>query len=49
MSSLWAWFEFRWHNRFAMSLDRDTVIAFHDETLPAPDSGGLAAVRMDRG
>ncbi|GAA4892161.1 phosphomethylpyrimidine synthase ThiC [Tessaracoccus lubricantis] len=28
-------FEFRWHDQFALSLDPDTAIAFHDETLPA--------------
>ncbi|WP_394276782.1 phosphomethylpyrimidine synthase ThiC [Luteococcus sp.] len=28
-------FEFRWHDQFALSLDPETAIAFHDETLPA--------------
>uniref|UniRef100_UPI0008398004 phosphomethylpyrimidine synthase ThiC n=1 Tax=Kribbia dieselivorans TaxID=331526 RepID=UPI0008398004 len=28
-------FEFRWHDQFALSLDPDTAIAYHDETLPA--------------
>ncbi len=28
-------FEFRWHDQFALALDPDTALAFHDETLPA--------------
>ncbi|MBC9956798.1 phosphomethylpyrimidine synthase ThiC [Yimella sp. cx-51] len=28
-------FEFRWHDQFALSLDPETAMAFHDETLPA--------------
>ncbi|WP_323745200.1 phosphomethylpyrimidine synthase ThiC [Actinomyces haliotis] len=28
-------FEFRWMDQFALPLDPDTAIAFHDETLPA--------------
>jgi len=28
-------FEFRWHDQFNLSLDPETAIAFHDETLPA--------------
>lgn len=28
-------FEFRWHDQFALALDPDTAIEFHDETLPA--------------
>lgn len=28
-------FEFRWHDQFALSLDPDTAMAYHDETLPA--------------
>lgn len=28
-------FEFRWYDQFALSLDPETAIAFHDETLPA--------------
>ena len=28
-------FEFRWHDQFALALDPDTAIAYHDETLPA--------------
>lgn len=28
-------FEFRWHDQFNLSLDPDTAMAFHDETLPA--------------
>ena len=28
-------FEFRWHDQFALSLDPQTAMAFHDETLPA--------------
>ncbi|MCK2200566.1 phosphomethylpyrimidine synthase ThiC [Corynebacterium callunae] len=28
-------FEFRWNDQFALSLDPDTAIAYHDETLPA--------------
>ncbi|MHB0927586.1 MAG: phosphomethylpyrimidine synthase ThiC [Candidatus Nanopelagicales bacterium] len=28
-------FEFRWHDQFALSLDPETAIRFHDETLPA--------------
>ena len=28
-------FEFRWHDKFALSLDPDTAQAYHDETLPA--------------
>ncbi|HEY3411278.1 MAG TPA: phosphomethylpyrimidine synthase ThiC [Propionicimonas sp.] len=31
-------FEFRWHDQFALALDPDTAIAFHDETLPADPS-----------
>ena len=27
-------FEFRWEDQFALSLDSETAIAFHDETLP---------------
>jgi len=28
-------FEFRWHDQFNLSLDPDTAIRYHDETLPA--------------
>src|SRR5699024_3169399 len=28
-------FEFSWNDQFALSLDPDTAIAYHDETLPA--------------
>ena len=28
-------FEFRWHDQFALALDPDTALEFHDETLPA--------------
>jgi phosphomethylpyrimidine synthase len=28
-------FEFRWADQFALSLDPETALAFHDETLPA--------------
>ena len=28
-------FEFRWEDQFALSLDPDTVQAYHDETLSA--------------
>lgn len=28
-------FEFRWHDQFALALDPETAIDFHDETLPA--------------
>lgn len=28
-------FEFRWRDQFHLSLDPDTALAFHDETLPA--------------
>ncbi|MGK9164796.1 phosphomethylpyrimidine synthase ThiC [Inquilinus limosus] len=28
-------FEFRWRDQFNLSLDPDTALAFHDETLPA--------------
>ncbi|MGJ0120132.1 phosphomethylpyrimidine synthase ThiC [Williamsia sp. MIQD14] len=28
-------FEFRWNDQFNLSLDPDTAVAFHDETLPA--------------
>lgn len=28
-------FEFRWHDQFSLSLDPETAIDFHDETLPA--------------
>ncbi|MFN8097659.1 MAG: phosphomethylpyrimidine synthase ThiC [Dermatophilaceae bacterium] len=28
-------FEFRWHDQFALALDPETAMAFHDETLPA--------------
>ena len=28
-------FEFRWHDQFALALDPETAIAYHDETLPA--------------
>ncbi|HEY6857517.1 MAG TPA: phosphomethylpyrimidine synthase ThiC [Mycobacterium sp.] len=28
-------FEFRWNDQFALSLDPDTALQFHDETLPA--------------
>lgn len=28
-------FEFRWYDQFALGLDPDTAIDFHDETLPA--------------
>lgn len=28
-------FEFRWHDQFALSLDPETAMDYHDETLPA--------------
>lgn len=28
-------FEFRWHDQFALALDPETAMAFHDATLPA--------------
>ena len=28
-------FEFRWQDQFSLSLDPETAVAFHDETLPA--------------
>ncbi|MDZ4775013.1 MAG: phosphomethylpyrimidine synthase ThiC, partial [Planctomycetota bacterium] len=28
-------FEFRWRDQFNLSLDPETALAFHDETLPA--------------
>ncbi|MGX6515553.1 phosphomethylpyrimidine synthase ThiC [Corynebacterium amycolatum] len=28
-------FEFRWHDQFALALDPDTALNYHDETLPA--------------
>jgi len=28
-------FEFRWHDQFALGLDPETAMAYHDETLPA--------------
>ncbi|MGH3605261.1 MAG: phosphomethylpyrimidine synthase ThiC, partial [Pseudonocardiaceae bacterium] len=28
-------FEFRWHDQFALALDQDTALSYHDETLPA--------------
>ncbi|ASE55575.1 MULTISPECIES: phosphomethylpyrimidine synthase ThiC [Corynebacterium] len=28
-------FEFRWHDQFALALDPDTALDYHDETLPA--------------
>jgi len=28
-------FEFRWRDQFNLSLDPDTALAYHDETLPA--------------
>lgn len=28
-------FDFRWHDQFALALDPDTALAYHDETLPA--------------
>src|SRR5699024_10256845 len=28
-------FEFRWHDQFALALDPDTALEYHDETLPA--------------
>ncbi|MGL5866632.1 MAG: phosphomethylpyrimidine synthase ThiC [Dermatophilaceae bacterium] len=28
-------FEFRWHDQFALSLDPETAMAYHDQTLPA--------------
>ena len=28
-------FEFRWHDQFALALDPETAMAYHDETLPA--------------
>ncbi len=31
-------FEFRWQDQFGLSLDPETAIRFHDETLPGPDS-----------
>ncbi|TVO33874.1 phosphomethylpyrimidine synthase ThiC [Vibrio algivorus] len=34
-------FEFRWHDQFNLSLDPETALAFHDETLPQ-ESGKVA-------
>ncbi|HZP15187.1 MAG TPA: phosphomethylpyrimidine synthase ThiC [Nocardioides sp.] len=31
-------FEFRWHDQFALALDPETAMAFHDETLPAENA-----------
>ncbi len=31
-------FEFRWKDQFAISLDPETAIDFHDQTLPNPES-----------
>lgn len=31
-------FEFRWHDQFNLSLDPETAMKFHDETLPAEPS-----------
>ncbi|GAC1528345.1 MAG: phosphomethylpyrimidine synthase ThiC [Marmoricola sp.] len=31
-------FEFRWNDQFALSLDPETAMAFHDETLPAENA-----------
>ncbi|MDD4890683.1 MAG: phosphomethylpyrimidine synthase ThiC, partial [Phycisphaerae bacterium] len=31
-------FEFRWADQFALSLDPDRAIAFHDQSLPQPDA-----------
>ena len=28
-------FEFRWRDQFALALDPDTAVEYHDETLPA--------------
>ena len=28
-------FEFRWHDQFALALDPDTALEYHDETMPA--------------
>jgi hypothetical protein len=33
-----AWFEFRWHDQFLLSLDPDTAQSFHDEN-PAGRTG----------
>ncbi len=33
-------FEFRWQDQFNLSLDPDTAVAYHDETLPAPAAKG---------
>jgi phosphomethylpyrimidine synthase len=33
-------FEFRWEDQFNLSLDPDTAVAFHDETLPAAAAKG---------
>jgi phosphomethylpyrimidine synthase len=33
-------FEFRWEDQFNLSLDPETALAFHDETLPAPGAKG---------
>src|SRR5207253_3866835 len=33
-------FEFRWQDQFHLSLDPDTAVAFHDETLPAAAAKG---------
>ena len=29
-------FDFRWHDQFNLSLDPETALKYHDETLPAP-------------
>lgn len=34
-------FEFRWHDQFNLSLDPETALAYHDETLPQ-ESGKVA-------
>ncbi|MGB2078923.1 MAG: phosphomethylpyrimidine synthase ThiC [Vibrio sp.] len=34
-------FEFRWHDQFNLSLDPETALAFHDQTLPQ-ESGKVA-------
>ncbi|MFV0574259.1 MAG: phosphomethylpyrimidine synthase ThiC [Vibrio sp.] len=34
-------FEFRWHDQFNLSLDPETALSFHDETLPQ-ESGKVA-------
>jgi phosphomethylpyrimidine synthase len=31
-------FSFRWRDQFNLSLDPDTAMQFHDETLPAPNA-----------